>query len=324
VANIDPATGDRLINVPGKGQVTETQFRSMVQNNEISAGPGGSAAQRAIDSGSYSDPYAGGQNGSQNTSTPYASTQSGGGSSSTASGSNGTAPGTNGSAAAQAANNMGAANPGTNFGGILGSGNADSRTENVYALRNNDDPVSWAKRVFAQGTADNGQAALNPYLDQNPLANSPYARWYQDRYGVAAPTNALVAAELGNQSPTSTYTSDQMKSMQGNGQFGPGNMADATSNLRGLQGMLQNYAGGGKGLSTTQNLFAGQLMNDPQLSSQAVTSQLQGATGGWGMGYLTNALSNLATHYYNDPSQQGPQSPKGSFLKQALQMIGMG
>jgi hypothetical protein len=65
-------------------------------------------------------------------------------------------------------------------------------------------------------------------------------------------------------------------------------------------------------------------MNDPQLSSQAVTSQLQGATGGWGMGYLTNALSNLATHYYNDPSQQGPQSPKGSFLKQALQMIGMG
>lgn len=320
MANIDPATGDRLISVPGKGQVTETQFRSMVQNNEISAGPGGSAAQKAIDSGSYSDPYAGGQNGSQNTSSPYVSTTS----ASTPTGAPGTAPGTTGNAAQAAANNMGAANPGTSFGGIMPSGNADARTENVYALRNNDDPVSWAKRVFAQGTADNGQPALNPYLDQNPLANSPYARWYQDRYGVAAPTNALVAAELGNQAPTSTYTSDQMKTMQGNGQMGPGNMADATSNLRGLQGMLQDYAGGGKGLSTTQNLFAGQLMNDPQLSSQAITSQLQGATGGWGMGYLTNALSNLATHYYNDPANMGPQGSKGSFLKQALSMIGMG
>ena len=306
MANIDPTTGDRLINVPGKGQVTETQFRQMVANNEIAAGPGGTAAQRAIDSGSYADPYTGNSNaGSSNSS------------SSTVNGVNQSG----GNAAQVAANNMGEARPGTNFGSIMGGG-ADARTENVYALRNNDDPTSWARRVFAQGTADFGDKNLNPYLSQNPLANSPFARWFQDRYGLAAPTNALVAAELGNQAPTSTYTQDQMKSMAGNASAtGPGTMSGAIGNLRGLQGMLQNFAGGGSELSPTQTLFAGQLMNDPQLASQIITSQLQGATGGWGMGYLNNMLSNLATQYYNDPANQGPQA-KGSFLGQALRMMG--
>lgn len=310
MANIDPQTGDRLINVPGKGQVTETQFRQMVQNNEIAAGPGGSAAQGAIDSGSYSDPYTG--------------NSSAGSSNSSSNSVKGTNQATSsGNPLAAAANNMGAANPGTNFGNLSGGG-ADPRTENVYALRNNDDPTSWARRVFAQGTADFGPSSLNPYLSQNPLANSPFSRWYQDRYGLAAPTNALVAAELSNQSPTSTYTQNQMKSMGGNpGSLGPGDMNAATSNLRGLQGMLQNFAGGGSGLSPTQTLFAGQLMNDPQLASQIITGQMQGATGGWGMSYLSNMLSNLATQYYNDPSQQGPQA-KGSFLGQAMRMMGMG
>lgn len=316
MANIDPQTGDRLINVPGKGQVTETQFRNMVQNNEIAAGPGGSAAQAAIDSGSYSDPYSGNSSagsGSSNSSS----------NSSTVKGTNQAAGTNSGNPLAAAANNMGSANPGTNFGNLSGGG-ADARTENVYALRNNDDPTSWARRVFAQGTADFGPSSLNPYLAQNPLANSPFSRWYQDRYGLAAPTNALVGAELTNQAPTSTYTQDQMKSMGGNpGSLGPGTIGQATGNLRGLQGMLQNFAGGGSGLSPTQTLFAGQLMNDPQLASQIITGQMQGATGGWGMSYLSNMLSNLATQYYNDPANQGPQS-KGSFLGQAMKMMGMG
>lgn len=307
---IDPNTGDRIISVPGKGDVTETQFRQMVANNEISAGPGGSAAQAAIDSGTYGDPNQSSNQSSNTVKNTNASSSSN--------------QNSNQNPAAAAANNMAAANPGTNFGNLAGTPGADPRTENVYALRNNDDPTSWARRVFAQGTADYGDKSMNPYLSQNPLANSPFTKWAQDRYGLSAPTNSLVAAELSNQAPTATYMQGQMKNAATNpAASGPGDMGSAIGNLRNVQSMLQNYAGGASGLSPTQNLFAGQLMQDPQLASQIITGQLQGATGGWGMGYLSNMLSNLATQYYNDPANQGPQA-KGSFMGQALKMMGAG
>ena len=281
------------VRLPDGRTVSADQFRTMVQNNEIAAGPGGSAAQSALDSGTYQDPYA-----NQSSHTNSSSNNNSGG-----------------SAATQAANNMAAS--GTN--GVP----AGARDENVYGLRDNDDPVSWARRVFAQGTADFGNKSLNPYLSQNPLANSPFARWYQGRYGLSAPTNSMVAAELSGQAPTGDYIKNQMQSAAGgNGLNGP-NMAGAQANLQQLNQVLQKQAAGGGGLNPSQTLFAGQLLNDPQLASQIVTGQMQGATGGWGMGYLSNMLSNLASQYYNDPANRGPQSPNGSFLQQAMHMMGM-
>lgn len=307
----DPTTGERLINVPGRGQMRESEFRSAVQNGSIAAGPSGSAMNDALNSGTYTDPYAGGNQQSQPAAAPKTQGNTG---------TNG-AGATGGSAANQAASTMQANDTTSTFGSGMGGG--DARNENVYGLRNNDDPTSWARRVFAQGTADFGNKSLNPYLDQNPMANSPFAQWYQSRYGTAAPTNALVASEISGQAPTAGAMQGAMQTAQQGGGPGAPTMAGAQSNLQQLNQMVNNKAAGTGNLNTSQGLFAGQLMNDPQLASQIITSQLQGGTGGWGMGFLGNSLSNLATHYYNDPGNQGPQSPNGTFLNQAMKMMGM-
>jgi hypothetical protein len=288
------------VRMPDGTVYSEEEFRQRVANNQIAGGAGGSAATNAVSSGTYSDPYAGGGPGQGGTS--------------------GNASQANSQGAAQSAAS-------TAFGGLNGGTDssvpAGARQENVYALRNNDDPTSWAKRVFAQGTADYGAKSLNPYLDQNPMANSPFTQWYQQHYGTAAPTNDLVAQEISGGSPTAAAMQGGMQTQATQGYGGPSTIAGAQGNLQAVNAMVNRQAAGGAGNNTTQRLFAGQLLNDPQLASQIVTSQLQGGTGGWGMGYLANQASNLATHYFNDPANQGPQSPNGTFLNQLMKSMGM-
>lgn len=289
VNGLDP-TG-QTVNVPGVGTMSSDDFKKWLQTN-----PNGSTSQPQTSGATSSNASGGGGNGGA-TNTPASSL------------------GTNG--ASNSPFNT------SSFGANLGGGNASARQENVYGLRSTDDPTTWAKRAFAQGTADFGPASMNPYLSQNSNANGPFQTWFQNRYGTAAPTNALVASELTGADPSAANMQGQMSSMMAGGAGGPATSAEAKTNLQGMNSLLNNFATNKSANNSNQNLFAGDLVNDPQLASQIITSQLQGSTGGWGMNYLGNQLSNLATQYYNDPANYGPQSPSGTYYNQALKMIGM-
>jgi hypothetical protein len=203
------------------------------------------------------------------------------------------------------------------------------RQQNVYEYGANDTPSSWAQRVWGQSTADYGRNDLNPYVSQNPTATSPYAKWYQSRFGTSAPTN-LFTMNLTTGTPmTADTVAGQLKGMQTN-------QAPATSltgndinyeknTLQNVGGMLKKFnSGDNSGLNTSQIGMLGQLQNDPSLSTQMIMSGLQGGMGGWGMNYIGNQLANLTNAYYNDPAQMGPQSKGGPFFNQALSLLGMG
>lgn len=227
------------------------------------------------------------------------------------------------SAAAQAA--QGAAK---NWGVAAGMNNGmtpgELRDENVYARRDGDSTTNWAQRVFRTSTGEFGPEALNPNLAENPLAGSPFARWYQSRYGVAAPINQMVASMISGDAPTSPEMKGWMQgAQQGTRSLGPMQMNDATGNLAQVGKRLQSFADGKtEGWDPYQIGVYGSLLNDPEFAGNIVQSQLRGATGGWGMDYIGQMMKSMADGYYDDPANNGPDK-MGPYFNQILKKIGV-
>lgn len=295
--------GQRMINVNGK-RVSEDELRRMAANNEIASGPGGSSLQRAIDSGTYNAP---GQNTARSTGDASGSVSP---NQHYATSSAGTAP----------TGNTAANDPG--YIGVQPTGGqlseADQRRQSIYGMRQGENISNWASRAFEGATAGTG---MSPNSAANPMADSPLARFFQQRYGNVLPQNSLLNMILNGPSagvdPTvGLETSIGQGVKTGAGLGTPSNYQSMFADLANMVGRGSNNDFGG--LNDFQEGMTRQLMNDPNSVVQLLSAALQGTTGGFGMQYMNNMLSDAARQSYNDPYA----NPSAPFLSNMLKKLG--
>lgn len=284
----------RMINTP-KGPLTESQFRQAVANNEFAAGPGGTAAQQAIDSGSYTAPQAGTL---ADGSKPQTGTSGGGATAAKST------PTPSGQAGKVFASNM----------QQTPVGNPDAYE---FAVRPDDSFSTWSQRFLRQGMANFGPGNLNPFVDQNPDALLPYQQWFYNRYGQSAGLNNMVATMLngGDANNEGQFKGMAQKMAQGN--MGPADSAGAMTNLQGLDNMIKS-GNHGQG-SPTQILFGNTLHDDPALVNQYALAQFSGM-GGPLLATMARRLNSLQQEYTGSVKGQGPAG--GTYMDMVLKMLG--
>jgi hypothetical protein len=203
------------------------------------------------------------------------------------------------------------------------------RTRNIYGRRGDEPLRDWAERAFAQTTRAKGPKSLNPYMDENPLANSPYARWFQQRYNQAIPQNLILQRLL---NPGSAAGQDfepwmeaQMGDAVGNGAgmgFGTG-AEGASTNLTGLAKLIEQINRGDlNGLSAEQRTMGSEMLNQPSSVVPYILAQLQGAINPFGMNAASGMISSMLNNEYDDPVGHD-QAVQGPFASRVLQRLGL-
>lgn len=239
------------------------------------------------------------------------------------------ATGSSGTAATAAS---GAAAPGMNWGyeGSGQGGEETDQTKAIYGRRGDETLDKYMRRTMQQAARAASPNALNPYLSENPNANSPYARWFQERYGDTVPANIMLNRLLSNGSMGSgaqdfePYMEGELGAfMGGKGRgFGQG-MTDRAGNLGKLNDIISMMQSGNEGdLSTEQRAFGGAIKDDPRLAMMMVNGQLDGAINPFGMEYVNSLGSDMTANYFDDPVGQDP-SKKGPFLTNYLKKLGV-
>jgi hypothetical protein len=294
------------IRLPDGTTVSADELKAMGANNDIESGPGGTAIDQAIASGTYT--------------APKRSTSTGAGSNTYNTNSGG--PATTGSTKAD---------PGTNFGyGGSAKGDASTdRTRSIYEGRPGESLDQWMGRVFRQSTRDYG-GVLSPDAD-NPLGRTPYANWFQNRYSDVVPANQLLSKLLTNSGMGEDFAPNMQGSMQdffanGTGRgFGTG-VQGSQQNLGSLNDLLNSFAAGNQeGLSPEQVTALGGIMDDPNMAMTLVNAQLSGGIGANPLAskYIAELGKRSVSDYYDDIVGQSPDPSKGqgTFLNNFLKRI---
>lgn len=218
-----------------------------------------------------------------------------------------------------------------NGGGVIGvapSGGqlseADQRRQGIYGLRANENLGDWARRSFDQAAGDFGPAALNPNSFRNPMADSPAARFFQQRYSNTLPANALVALMLNGPAagvdPTIALQEMMQNGMQSGALLGtPSNYRAQFSDINNMvnRAMSNDFSG----MNDFQQGMSRKLLNDPYAALQMISGALAGTTGGFGLEEMTGALADEARAAFNDPMGNAANKV-GPFLQRALQKLG--
>lgn len=231
-------------------------------------------------------------------------------------------------------------NPGSNTvpnppakGNVYGydaPGGADAttdQTKNIYGRRGTERMDQYMQRVFQQATRA-GSPGLNPYMEENPFANSPYARWFQDRYAQTVPANIMLQRLLGNEGggqDFEPYMQSELAQSVSHGKnrgFGTG-LQGAGNNLGRLNGIVEQLgAGNQSGMSADQIAMGNTLKDDPAMALQMVNAQMQGAVNPFGMDYITNLGRDMAANYHDDAVGHDP-AKNGAFLTNLLKKLNM-
>jgi hypothetical protein len=222
---------------------------------------------------------------------------------------------------------------GTNYGyDTPGAGTSETdQTKSIYGRRRigrDEEPLDkYMQRVWQQATRA-GSPTLNPYAEENPFANSPYAKWFQNRYAQTIPANITLERVLtadGAGQDFEPYMQGKLGDAVSHGAgrgFGTG-LQGSSKNLSQLNTIVEQLGRGDKsGLSADQIAIGNTVKDDPRIAMQLVNAQLQGSINPFGNEYLANMMEDAAANYYDDPVGHDP-AQKGAFLTNILPKLNL-
>lgn len=196
------------------------------------------------------------------------------------------------------------------------------RQAQQYEINPNDSLKNWIERVYSNSMNNAGPEGLRPSAD-NPYRNSPYASWYQNRFGQSAGLSTVADILTGRNEGDAASVGARMEGLAGKG--GDVSYSQLMDVKKSLNDWNANPGGAGATLAQQQSLA--NFADDPAAQMQLIANAYRRQTGGWGYSNLVDSLKAQTNEYYNDPAKfndPATQKPRTPFFNTLLKRAGYG
>jgi hypothetical protein len=197
--------------------------------------------------------------------------------------------------------------------GLAGPNTTPTRNASAETL------ADWGPQVFRQGIADCLDRSMNPDLSVNPNANSPYVKWFLDRFSQQVPANVYLHSLLEGIPETVTaatrYRDAACDALRGRSST---TVSNARSNLHQLIQLQLTITAGGHLSNKDQERSVSSMMYDPYTTAAVIAAQYRDTIDGPGWNYVAQKLNGLATSYVQNPAESGVP-----FLQYASDRLGL-